>query len=387
MLKEERVLKTINKEEIDYLPSQITFSDRTRLKKLGKIMGFATENEFEEYLQNHIFFTYTTNNMPLFNRNDEKIMKEVEEMGFVRIDWKNGVVYDEWGVGIEMYSDGIFPAYHPLQSGKEGNKNLVEKFLPDDLKGGSIFKSDEEAIKNYKTPDPNREGNFYYVKKDLEKHSGDYLVLTSGYGGIYERAYFLTGYEEFMTMLASNPVLISGLLEKITDYKIEIARNLIDIGFKAGHNGDDLGSQYGPMISLDMFRKYLKPHIKRLWGTYKDAGVPVIFHSCGNITQFIPDLIEIGLDVLEPVQPVMDLEYIKKEFGKDITFWGGIDTQMLLPYGKPEEVREMASNSIRTLGKGGGHIIAPAQEVMKDVPIENVQALVETINTERQNVL
>ncbi|MCK5567631.1 MAG: hypothetical protein KAI62_06945, partial [Actinomycetia bacterium] len=91
--------------------------------------------------------------------------------------------------------------------------------------------------------------------------------------------------------------------------------------------------------------------------------------------------------VLEPVQPVMDLEYIKKEFGKDITFWGGIDTQMLLPYGKPEEVREMASNSIRTLGKGGGHIIAPAQEVMKDVPIENVQALVETINTERQNVL
>ena len=179
-----------------------------------------------------------------------------------------------------MYSDGIFPTFHPLQSGKTGNKKLVEKFLP-----------------------------------------------------------------------------------------------------------DDLGSQYGPMISLDMFRKYLKPHIKRLWSIYKNAGIPVIFHSCGNITQFIPDLIEIGLDVLEPVKPVMDLEYIKKEFGKDITFWGGIYTQMLLPYGKPEEVREMASKAIKTLGKGSGHIIAPAQEVMKDVPIENVQALVETINAERQNVL
>ena len=190
MLKEERVLKTINREEIDYLPSQITFSDRTRLKKLGKIMGFATVDEFEEYLQNHIFFTYTTNNMPLFNRNDKKLMKEIEEMGFVRIDWEKGVVYDEWGVGIEMYSDGVFPTYHPLQSGKDGNKKLVEKFLPDDLQGSFLFKSDEEAIKNYKTPDPNRKGNFNYVKMDLEKHSGDFLVLTSGYGGIYERAYF-----------------------------------------------------------------------------------------------------------------------------------------------------------------------------------------------------
>ena len=91
MLKEERVLKTINREEIDYLPSQITFSDRTRLKKLGKIMGFATVDEFEEYLQNHIFFTYTTNNMPLFNRNDKKLMKEIEEMGFVRIDWEGPI--------------------------------------------------------------------------------------------------------------------------------------------------------------------------------------------------------------------------------------------------------------------------------------------------------
>jgi uroporphyrinogen decarboxylase len=387
MNKEERVLKTINREEIDYLPSQITFSDRTRLSKIGKLMGFPQTEDFEDYLQNHIYFTYTTNNQPLFNRNDEKLMKKIEEMGFVRVDWEKGVVYDEWGVGIEMYSDGIFPVYHPLQSGKDIDKRFIEKFLPDELKGGLGSKSVEAAIKEYKTPDPDREGNFHFMKKDLAEHSGDFLVLTSGYGGIYERAYFLTGYEEFMTLLASDPVLLSGLLEKITDYKVRIAENVINLGFKAGHTGDDLGSQYGPMISLDMFRKYLKPHIKRLWSVFKDAGIPVIFHSCGDITQFLPDLIEIGLDVLEPVQPVMDLAYIKKEFGKDITFWGGIDTQMLLPYGTPEEVRKMASESIRALGKGGGHIIAPAQEIMKDVPTDNVQALVETIISERQTVL
>ena len=136
-----------------------------------------------------------------------------------------------------------------------------------------------------------------------------------------------------------------------------------------------------------MFQKILKPRIARLRKVYKDAGLAVMFHSCGNVTEFIPDLIEIGLDVLEPVQPVMDLSYIKKEFGRDITFWGGIDTQKILPYGTPEEVRKLASDAIRILGKGGGYIIATAQEVMKDVPIENVKALVETIISERERVL
>jgi uroporphyrinogen decarboxylase len=141
------------------------------------------------------------------------------------------------------------------------------------------------------------------------------------------------------------------------------------------------------MFSREKFQKIMKPKIARLWKVYKDAGLPVMFHSCGNVTEFIPDLIEIGLDVLEPVQPVMDLGYLKREFGKDITFWGGIDTQQILPYGTPDEVRKLASDTINILGKGGGYIIATAQEVMKDVPLENVKALVETIISERERVL
>ena len=387
MKKEERVLKTIKREEVDFLPSQLTFSDRTRVEKLSEKMGFSSVSQFEDHMQNHIHFTYTTNNMPLFNRNDKEIMAEVEKMGFARVDRDNGVVYDEWGVGIEMFSDGIFPIFHPLQSGDEGEKKLVEKYMPDDFSTGAYFSTDSLALKNYRAPDPNREGNFDYVKKDLEKYSKDFLVINSGYGGIYERAYFLMGFEEFMTNLALNPIMIEDLLDKITDYKVEIAKTLVKLGLKAGHHGDDLGTQTGPMISLQTFQKVFKPRMARLFSVYKDAGLPVFFHSCGNITEFIPDLIEIGLDVLEPVQPVMDFKYLKREFGRDLTFWGGIDTQKILHDGTPEQVKKMASDTIRTLGRGGGYIIATAQEIMKDVPLENVEALVETIVSEREKVL
>lgn len=110
-------------------------------------------------------------------------------------------------------------------------------------------------------------------------------------------------------------------------------------------------------------------------------------HSCGDITEFLPDLIDVGLDVLEPVQPCMNLDLLKKEYGKDLVFFGGIDTQELLPYGSPEDVKEMAVETIRTLGKGGGYIIAPSQEIMNDVPLENIVALVETILDEREKAI
>lgn len=384
MNKEQRILNTINRKEIDFLPSQITFSDRTRMESIAKYMGFKSADELEVYLQNHIRFTYSACDMPLFNRNDPEMMKKIEKMGFAKIDWDNRIVFDIWGVGIAMDSDGIFPCYHSLQS---GDKNILQNFMPEDLSKDFLLSADEDAIKAYKPPDPNKPGNFNFITDAVEKFSGDFLVITSGYGGIYERAYFLMGYEEFMTNLALNPSLVENLLDKITDYKIEIAKGSIKAGCKVGHNGDDLGTQTGSMFSRKTFQKILKPRIARLWKVYKDAGLPVIFHSCGNITEFIPDLIEIGLDVLEPVQPVMDLKYIKKEFGKDITFWGGIDTQSVLPYGTPEQVKKLASDTIRTLGKGGGYIIATAQEVMKDVPLENVKALVETIISEREIVL
>ena len=153
--------------------------------------------------------------------------------------------------------------------------------------------------------------------------------------------------------------------------------------FISGHVGDDLGTQTGPFVPPKIFEEQLMPQYKRLFKVYKDAGWYMMMHSCGCITQFLPQLIEMGLDYLEPVQPCMDLSLIKREFGKYLTFQGGIDTQQLLPFGSPDDVRREAAATIRLLGKGGGHVISPSQEVMKDVPLANIVALLETIIAER----
>lgn len=135
-----------------------------------------------------------------------------------------------------------------------------------------------------------------------------------------------------------------------------------------------------------MFRKYILPRLERIWKVFTDANIPILLHSCGNIIDYLPDLIDIGLKILEPTQPCMDLKYLKKEFGKDLIFFGGIDTQVL-PYITPEETRKLTRDTVRILGKGGGYIMAPSQEIMNDVPIENIKALVETIREERVNIL
>ena len=127
------------------------------------------------------------------------------------------------------------------------------------------------------------------------------------------------------------------------------------------HHGDDLGTQITTFCLFPCSKKLIKPHLKRLFAVYKDAGLPIQMHTCGNVTDYIPDLIDIGLDVLEPVQACMDFQFLQREYGKDLCFYGGIDTQQLLTFEKPEKVYDETLRVIDTLGKDGGLIIAPSQ--------------------------
>ena len=360
MSKEERVLKTIFEQEVDYLPSQIYFASQHTKEKLKEHLHLSSLEEVDQYLDNHLYLTSILDDVFRY-REDHVLLERAERMGFVQIDWQKGIVYDRWGVGFDMYSDGFCIRFSPLQS--------------------------EEDLNKFRPPDPYKEGLLSLAIQDLELHSGDYLVVCTGYNGIFEKAWALRGFEEFMLDLALQPKQAEKLMDYITEYKVEIAKQVVQAGFKCAHTGDDFGGQQGLLISKEMWRKYLKPRWAKIWRIYKEAGLPVIHHSCGNITEIIGDMIDIGLDVLEPVQPVMDLRYLKREFGQYITFYGGIDTQELLPYASPEEVKKMAREAIHILGEGGGLIISPAQEIMKDVPIKNVLALIETVKEEREKVL
>jgi uroporphyrinogen decarboxylase len=381
--KEERVLRTIQRKEIDYLPSQIVFADRSRYDVISKALGLSGEDELDNYLENHFLITFIKDDKPLIYRDVKDEIEKLKIDGYANPDWKSNIVYDDWGVGYMVGVGSFFVAFHPLQG--KSVENAIN-FMPDRVKDAVMEKDIKVAVKKYTCPDPDKTDNFDEFKSDLKKYSGEYFVWPSGYGGIYERSYHVLGWEELMTYIASSPLIVEEILDKVLEYKMKVAQKTVELGFKIGHTGDDFGTQSGGFFSDKMFRTIILPRLKKLFGVFKKGGLPVMLHSCGHITQYIPELIDIGLNILEPCQPCMDLNFLKKEYGKDLIFYGGINTQTL-PYISESETRKMVKDTIWALGKGGGYIIAPAQEVMNDVPIENIKALVETIREERVKVL
>lgn len=384
LTKEERILNLFEGKSVDYLPSQITFADRTRDKEISRALGLDSVEQLDDYLENHIYFTYCKDDIPLFFRNDMETMEQLEHEGFAHVSHEDSTVYDRWGMGILIGEDGFFTNYGALGEDVKLNARARD-YLPDSITRLWDMPF-EKAVEAYEAPDPLAEGSFEWYERDIKNHSGDFCVVPSGYFGIYERAYALVGWERFMTEIAGNKKLMMGLMEKITDYRMKLAKVKADMGFKLVHHGDDLGMQFSGFFSPEMFREMILPHYKRLFGEYKKNGQYIMMHSCGNIMSYLPMLIDAGLDALEPVQPCNGLREIKREFGNDLVFMGGIDTQAL-PYMPQDEVRVMTREAIEILGKGGRYIIAPSQEIMNDVPLENVIAILETAVEMRDKVM
>jgi uroporphyrinogen decarboxylase len=196
--------------------------------------------------------------------------------------------------------------------------------------------------------------------------------------GIFEISWFLRGFEEFMIDLACNPEMANAIMDRVQAYHMERTRRVLEAGrglIDMVEYNDDVGGQDGILIAPDTWREFLKPRMAALIAMYKRYGVAVRYHSCGGIRPIIPDLIEIGVDVLNPVQALaagMEPEALKRDFGGRLTFNGGIDTQGLLPHAPPEEIRRAI------VGRDGGLILAPSHVFQEDVPIENVIAVYET---------
>ena len=155
MTKKERMKKMIAREEIDYLPSYIEFSDRTRDNEVKKAMGAPDDMNLDDYLENGLNFVFQKQDIPLFWRNDTKWMKELEKEGYCKVDVEGGVVYDSWGMGIKMGEDGFFACFHPLE--KKLEKDFVEKWMPERIHAACMADTLEERIKLWTPPDPNQE--------------------------------------------------------------------------------------------------------------------------------------------------------------------------------------------------------------------------------------
>ncbi len=213
------------------------------------------------------------------------------------------------------------------------------------------------------------------------------VVVEATPGGILEISSWLRGYEDFLTDLVADPPLAAYLMERVLEYKLacwEVFLGSIEGDFEVAFESDDLGTQRGPMISPDLYRQYIKPLHRRLFAEIRrmvGRPVSIALHSCGSVSEYLPDLIEIGLDILNPVQVSaagMEPARLKQQFGRDLTFWGGgIDTQHILPFGSPEDVRDEVRRRIEELAPGGGFVFAAVHNIQAFVPPENIVAMLE----------
>lgn len=287
---------------------------------------------------------------------DEGVIKIIEHKGNLPDPGVGGI--DDWGV-------------HWVPTVGEG-KNMV--CYPKSFPLEKI-----ENIDMYKFPDANQFGLKEKSKELLQKVDRDKILLfAQDYCCLFERAWALTGMENFLVALHTKPERVKKLLHGIANYHIGIAKHYLNLGVDGCMMSEDLGNQRTLMMKPEMWRNFFKPELKRIIEPYKRASKLFFFHSCGHIQEIVGDLIELGVDILNPIQArANNLKELKQKYGDKICFCGGIDTQYTLMRGTPDEVKRETIQRLRDLAPGGGYIAGPDQSM--PFPRENIEALVNTV--------
>lgn len=224
--------------------------------------------------------------------------------------------------------------------------------------------------------------DFHAEADELGK--GDRFVIVRMYASMFEKAWKVRGMERLMADMLVNPSFAEAYFDKIVHMDLAVMDLMLENpNFDGFLLGSDWGGQDKLLMSPETWRRILKPRYKRLFARVRESGKYLFLHSCGCIEAIIPDLIEMGLHVLNPIQPeCMDIRKLKREYGKDLCFWGGISTQKTLPYGTPDQLRQELRETLSFMRKGGGYILAPAQHIQVDVPVENIRAFIDFAQTQ-----
>jgi len=350
----ERVETALNHEKPDHCPMQVSFTPEfaERLRADMEIKGEQVHN-------------------PHGGGNTYELERSLgEDMLLTSIGWANSYYMDnkpyidEWGVGW-----GVHPYETPFGIGHY--TEIVSHPLADDT-----------AISSYRSPDPHRPELYTASEQMLCNFKEDYWIVGVTVTTIFETAWALRGLEQMMLDMSMNPDLANQILDIPYKYHLAAAKKLVEMGVDMIWTGDDMGSQNQMMISPRMWREFFKPRMANFISELKaiNPNVKVAYHTDGYVEPIIPELIEIGLDVLNPIQPAsMDPADIKKRFGDKLSFWGSIDEQHTLPFGSPDDVANEVRQRLETVGYNGGLILAPTHHVQLDTPLENFWAMVNTI--------
>jgi len=352
MNSKQRFLKTVNHEMPDRYPLDGWFL-KSVMENLKKYLKVATVEEVlvklgidfrttcmepDENIKNS--FSYF-NKMGLSIPIDDYYVKKVSEDEFE----------DEWGVRIKITGDRDLDwkySRHPL------NKN------------GKL------TLDNFKIPDIHTGNRFEKVKEDIKRY-GDENVIAAGASTLFRKAWILCGYSRFLEALYLERDFIEQLLDRLMDFYTELVSKYVDLGINVIELGGDLGTEESLMISPDLWREIFKPRLEKVIKTNKKKDVYFYLHTDGNVSSIIPDLIEIGIDILNPIQPeCMEPKIIKDKFGDKLTLHGTMSLQKTFSQGSRDDLEKEILDRIKNCGKNGGLILAPSNAFTSDIPIENI---------------
>jgi uroporphyrinogen decarboxylase len=323
--------RALEHEPVDRLPTQINYTD-----------------EMGEILSNH--FSVSVDGLP--NRLDNHMVR----IGLNHTPYLNddgSVKYDWWGVGWDTKIEGYWPSDSPF--------------------------SETVDLESFSWPDPHQPDLMDLAASVIQSDNGKNFITPNFGFCLYERAWSMRGFEQLNMDMALNLDFVEALMDRIVDIQLVLIHRFLELGVDGGYFGDDYGTQQSLLFSPELWRKLIKPRLAKMFSPFRDAGLPVLMHSDGAIADILPDLVEIGLTAFNPVQPdVTDHHWLRKTFGTNLAYYGGVSTQSVLPFGSPDEVRAATRECAKTLAPDNtGLVIAPSHRMMVDIPMPNLEAFME----------
>ena len=321
MTKRDIVIRTLNHQESDVIPYFLEMTEETE----KKMIAYTGDPQFFEHTDSYLA---QERNESFTDLSDGKFQ---DMFGVI---WDKGAQEGDFGIAIG----------HPI---------------PD------------SEIGDYKFPEPDEK----LIREKCERlvaQKDKFTMYIIGFS-LYERLWTLHGIEQTLEDFLLEPEFIDEVLDGIVEYNCKVVDIVAQYPIDCIFYGDDWGQQQGLIMGYPLWKRFIKPRLKKMYDHVKKYGMYVAQHSCGDCRQVFPDLVELGLDIYNTFQPeVYDIVDFKERFGKDLTFYGAISTQKILPFKTPEEVRVEMHRIMDILGKDGGYILAPTHAMPGDIPEENV---------------
>jgi len=334
LTQKERVIAQIKHEETDHVPYHIMFDPGSNIEE--RLDEYYGSNSWRSQIDNAIF------QLPLPSME-------------INLDLEQDRYTDAYGAEWRLDRRPFHLEKPPLS-----RPSLEEYSFPD---VSDLFDEDFEA-------------NSLQL---IEQQKDRFIVAAYGFG-LFERSWVLRGFNNVLKDVVANIDFYEELLDKLLDHQMEILDRLLKLPVDGIWFFDDWGYQQGVLIGPERWRKLFKPRYERLYQRTHESGKYVLSHCCGSIEEILPDAIEIGLDVYQSVQPEAKNNNpydLKKKFGDKITFWGGLGSQKMIPFGTPSEIKDEVRQLCQKMSRGGGYILGPAKEIQPETPGENIAAVVE----------